>query len=144
MHWNLSIQYMTYRGRKGACGMCQKWHIEENLKCGQYIEYNMRSIITNLSSKPSFMLHYISWNKNKTIGNISISILTHNKFQLNAVRIMSDIKELILMDRWMAANHLHVINNQVNFKAISEGLHIISVPDTETPKQWYPAESWIN
>jgi len=36
MNGNLSIPYMTYRDRKGACGMCQKWHIEENLKCGIY------------------------------------------------------------------------------------------------------------
>jgi len=36
MNGNLNIPYMTYRDRKGACGMCQKWHIEENLKCGIY------------------------------------------------------------------------------------------------------------
>jgi hypothetical protein len=36
----------------------------------------------------------------------------------------------------MAAIHLHVINNQVNFKTNSVGLHIISVPITETPKRW--------
>jgi len=35
----------------------------------------------------------------------------------------------------MAAIHLHVINNQVNFKTNSVGLHIISFPVTETPKQ---------
>jgi len=40
--------------------------------------------------------------------------------------------------------HLHVIYNQVNFKTNSVGLHIILVPITETPKQWYAAETWID
>jgi hypothetical protein len=54
---------------------------------------------------------------------------------LNALRRMADIKEWILLDGWMAAIHLHVINNQVNFKTNSVGLHIILVPITETPKR---------